>query len=216
MATPSPYLYPFLNPHWSPYRSTTNPAHTQITCSYSHTQSVSTSIPAPTVHWSPYKSTSIPATTLITCSCSHTLYVSTSIPAPWPICTHTHHLRPIPLFQPPPPPPSPQFVCPLLLGINPHLQKVPSPMPPGGATSSGPACPHSARKCRRNPADRAGLDKAFMGKNLEYRFFKPGHACTVVIRSLNRHLGHHTVYWVLPARCGAQKLELENFILQGL
>ena len=37
--------------------------------------------------------------------------------------------------------------------------------------------------CHRNPADQAGLDQAFMSENLEQKFFKPGHAWTVVIRS---------------------------------
>ena len=34
---------------------------------------------------------------------------------------------------------------------------------------------------RRNPADRAGLDKALVGENLEYKFLKQGYAWTVVI-----------------------------------
>ena len=42
--------------------------------------------------------------------------------------------------------------------------------------------------CCRNPADRAALDTALMGKHLEQKLLKPGYAWTVVIRSLSPSL----------------------------
>ena len=49
---------------------------------------------------------------------------------------------------------------------------------------------NASRAYRRNPAHWAGPDKALMDKNLDF-FLKPGHAWSVVLRSLHLRLGHH-------------------------